>query len=215
MRGLPPNPPFTFTLIPLLQDMVDATSIRKQCRLARRNLTPQQQQLHATKAADIFRTSGMLYRGDRVALYLANDGELNPLPIQQQLSGMGKQLFLPVLRSNTNKSLWFAVYKQNEKLVLNQYGIPEPDLKRHKPLLPWHLDILLMPLVSFDEQGNRIGMGGGYYDRTLAYLRRRNAWRKPILVGLAHECQKSFSLQKQPWDVHLNYVITEKQLYEF
>ena len=166
-------------------------------------------------AADIFRTSGMPYRGDRVALYLANDGELDPLPIQQQLLDMGKQIFLPVLRSNTKRSLWFAAYRHNEKLVLNQYGIPEPNLKKHQPLLPWHLDILLMPLVSFDEHGNRVGMGGGYYDRTLAYLKLRSSWKKPILVGLAHECQKSLNMQKQPWDVPLNFVITEKQLYEF
>ena len=195
--------------------MVDASSIRKQSRQARRDLTPLQQQQHAVMAADIFRTSGMLYRGNRVALYLANDGELDPQLLQQQLLSMGKQLFLPVLRSNTNRSLWFAAYEQKGKLILNQYGIPEPDIKKHKPLLPWHLDILLMPLVSFDEKGNRVGMGGGYYDRTLAYLKHRESWKKPLLVGLAHECQKHLNLQKQPWDVPLNYVITEKRLYKF
>jgi len=70
-----------------------------------------------------------------------------------------------------------------------------------------------MPLVAFDEYGNRIGMGGGFYDRTLAYLQHRQLWRKPVLMGLAYEIQKMKKLESQSWDIPLNSVVTEKEIY--
>ena len=70
------------------------------------------------------------------------------------------------------------------------------------------------PLVAFDVSGNRVGMGGGFYDRTLAYLQHRRYWRKPVLAGLAHEIQKVAQLDTQSWDIPLDYVITEKQIYK-
>jgi 5-formyltetrahydrofolate cyclo-ligase len=70
-----------------------------------------------------------------------------------------------------------------------------------------------MPLVAFDEQGNRLGMGGGFYDRTLAYLKYRQHRRKPVLAGLAHEIQKIGQLTTQSWDIPLDCIITENKLY--
>jgi 5-formyltetrahydrofolate cyclo-ligase len=72
---------------------------------------------------------------------------------------------------------------------------------------------LLLPLVGFDETGNRLGMGGGYYDRTLSYLRQRKHWRRPRLVGIAHECQKVDALAPSPWDVPLDMIVTEERVY--
>jgi 5-formyltetrahydrofolate cyclo-ligase len=72
-----------------------------------------------------------------------------------------------------------------------------------------------MPLVAFDEQGNRLGMGGGFYDRTLAYLRQREQWRRPLLIGLAHECQKVPSLESQRWDIPLDAIFTEAAVYSW
>jgi 5-formyltetrahydrofolate cyclo-ligase len=70
---------------------------------------------------------------------------------------------------------------------------------------------MLLPLVAFDKNGNRIGMGGGFYDHTLAYLNIRKVWRKPKLIGLAHELQKVKQLQSNPWDIPLDGVVTEKE----
>ena len=72
-----------------------------------------------------------------------------------------------------------------------------------------------MPLVGFDLNGYRLGMGGGFYDTSLAYLRRRSAWKKPFLMGIAYECQKVETLPRDPWDIPLDAVLTEKKLYRF
>lgn len=77
----------------------------------------------------------------------------------------------------------------------------------------WALDLVLLPLVGFDDAGGRLGMGGGFYDRSLAYLARRQNWRKPTLLGLAHECQKVDRLAQASWDVPLAGTVTDKQWY--
>lgn len=98
-------------------------------------------------------------------------------------------------------------------MTSNRYGIPEP--VDAKPLHARQLDLLLMPLVGFDLAGRRLGMGGGYYDATLAFLRHRRHWRKPRLVGVAFECQRVETLPHDPWDMPLDAVLTEKRLYRF
>ena len=70
-----------------------------------------------------------------------------------------------------------------------------------------------MPLVGFDEAGYRLGMGGGFYDASLAYLRRRKTWRKPYLVGVGYECQRIARVPRDPWDVPLDAVLTESRVY--
>lgn len=77
------------------------------------------------------------------------------------------------------------------------------------------LDFLVVPLVGFDDQGRRLGMGGGYYDATLAFLRRRRIWHKPYLIGLAFECQRVAEIPSEPWDIRLNAILTEKGLSRF
>ena len=74
---------------------------------------------------------------------------------------------------------------------------------------------LLVPLVAFDARGNRLGMGGGYYDRTLAYLRDRSHWRRPRIFGLAHALQRVDALPKNAWDIPVDGVITEREMHRF
>ena len=100
-----------------------------------------------------------------------------------------------------------------DRLVRNRFGIPEPSLRQHRIALPWALDVILVPLVGFDSACRRLGMGGGFYDRTLGFLRHRTHWRRPTLIGLAHECQRVAELEAQPWDVPLDMVVTEKRVY--
>ena len=75
------------------------------------------------------------------------------------------------------------------------------------------LDLILAPLVGFDTHGNRLGMGGGYYDRTFAYLKHRLHWQKPRLIGLAYELQRVADLANHAWDVPLQSVVTEQHIY--
>ncbi len=161
-------------------------------------------------------TRSPLFRNSRtLALYLPNDGEVELTAVAQTAWAMGKQCFLPVLSPLYHNRLWFAPYTPQTALTLNRFGIPEPTLNWRAMRPVWSLDLLLLPLVAFDLQGNRLGMGGGFYDRTLAYLAQRSQWRKPHLVGTAFELQHFDALPKQPWDIPLEAVVTERQYYRF
>jgi 5-formyltetrahydrofolate cyclo-ligase len=127
----------------------------------------------------------------------------------------GKQVYLPVLRNRPSNSLWFTAYRPGDRLVNNCYGIPEPVMHSRRIVMPWSLDMVFVPLVAFDRSGNRLGMGGGYYDRTFAFRRMRSHWRGPKLIGLAHEFQRVEQLLNQVWDIPLDGVITEQRIYDF
>lgn len=190
-------------------------SLRRRCRAARRSLNPARQQEHARLAVRQLRASGLLHRHRRIALYLAADGELDPAPIAQMLTRLGRQIYLPVLHPWRRGSLWFLPWAPGNRLVANRFGIPEPDI-RHRAAVPtWSIDLVLMPLVAFDKRGTRLGMGGGFYDRTLGYHGRHPLLPRPRLVGLAHECQQVDQLVRQPWDIPLEGVITEQRFYRF
>lgn len=191
----------------------DATSkIRQQKRRERRQLSPGLQ-LENSRAMSRNFIKTSRYRSCRsIACYLANDGEIDPAPIIECAWRLGKEIYLPIL-SPLKNSLYFAHYCPDTKLKLNRFNIPEPVCQPSQWKSASQLDLLLLPLVAFDEKCNRIGMGGGFYDRTLAYLNHRQFWRKPGLVGLAHEIQKADQLDAQSWDIPLEHIITEKQIY--
>ena len=138
---------------------------------------------------------------------------MDPFPLLRLAHSRRKHGLLPVLRPHPKKKLWFVEFRPGEPLDKNVYGIPEPRLRNRRIHLPFAMDLLLVPLVGFDSDCNRLGMGGGYYDRTLAYLLHRTHWRRPLLVGVAHECQRVEELETNPWDVPLDLIATEKRVY--
>jgi 5-formyltetrahydrofolate cyclo-ligase len=125
---------------------------------------------------------------------------------------MRRRCYLPVL-PRRGRVMRFGRIAGKTPMQRNRYGIPEPVDAR--PLRARQLDLLLMPLVGFDAQGYRLGMGGGYYDATLAFMRHRRWWRRPRLVGIAYECQRVETLPRDPWDMPLDAVLTEARLYRF
>ena len=189
-----------------------AGELRRFIRSQRQALSSRQQHRHAQSLCDKL-IKQKHYRNSRhIACYLANDGEIDPHQLIEHAWFCGKQVYLPIL-SPLKKALYFAPYHADSKLQLNRFNIPEPTCNPSQWKTAQQLDLLLLPLVAFDEQGNRMGMGGGFYDRTLAYLQHRQYWRKPILAGLAHEIQKVERLDSQSWDIPLDYIMTEKRLY--
>ncbi len=185
--------------------------LRRQCRRYRRGLSPEHQQAHRQAFAGLSAQQFFFLKARHIATYIAADGELDPSGLLT--SALAKQWYLPVLRPKPHIKLWFARYRPGQDMRNNRFGIPEPPLKHRYIRPPWALDLILMPLVGFDADCNRLGMGGGYYDRTLAYLRHRTHWRKPVLVGVAHECQRLDALPVRDWDIPLDYVITEAGVY--
>ncbi|TCT20111.1 5-formyltetrahydrofolate cyclo-ligase [Thiobaca trueperi] len=196
----------------LLPGMHPRKALRRELRAARRSLTLQQQRRHAASVAKRLARARVFLRARRIAFYWPADGELDPRPLLEQAHRRGKTGYLPVLRPRLNgrrgDRLWFAPYVPGAPLCPNRFGIPEPRSRRGLRLA-WNLDLLMMPLVGFDADCNRLGMGGGFYDRTLAYLRRHRAWNRPRLIGLAHACQQVARIEPQPWDIPLEAVVTE------
>ena len=144
--------------------------------------------------------------GQKIALYLANDGEIDPKHIQNFLKNQGIIVYLPII---DDKILKFA--KIINKFKKNKFGIDEPVTT--EILNAEQLDIIFMPLVGFDTQKNRIGMGGGFYDRTLAFKKQQAKSTNPKLIGLAFDCQKIDKIMAEEWDVPLDTVITSTTIY--
>jgi 5-formyltetrahydrofolate cyclo-ligase len=167
-------------------------------------------------ALDLYRQLAqhpLFHRSRHVSLYLPNDAEIDPRLLLRAAQRRGKHTYLPVLNDWPRTRMVFQRVLPGEKLRPNRFGILEPHIDRAKQRKVWALDLVLLPLVGFDEAGGRLGMGGGFYDRSLAYRGRRSAWHKPVLLGLAHECQKVEKLSQASWDVPLQGTLTDKGWY--
>jgi 5-formyltetrahydrofolate cyclo-ligase len=138
--------------------------------------------------------------------YLAMPGEMDPGPAMHRALDAGKSCYVPII---TGRQLRLAPWTPDSLLRRNRFGILEPAVETEQLLLPAALELVLVPLVAFDVYCNRLGMGGGYYDRSFA---DRVAGRQ-ILAGIAHEIQKVDMLEMQPWDVALDCVITDSHTY--
>lgn len=183
--------------------------IRRQMRQRRRAL-PATVRRHAAHALARHLGGSALFRRSRhIAFYLPNDGEMDLTPLIERAWAMGKHCYLPVLSPTFHNRLWFARYLPQTPLLPNRFGIPEPKRWWRSARPVWSIDLVLTPLVAFDRSGNRLGMGGGFYDRTLAYLPLRQHWRKPLLLGIAYEFQRTEQLPHAPWDVPLDGIATD------
>lgn len=189
---------------------------RKLCRQKRKALTPQQQYQHALKAKQLLLRSPWLQRPKKIALFLAQDGELSTDLLFPILWQRQHRTYLPVLKTHRGRAMAFAEATPSTDYQLNQFGILEPKAPHHQHLTGNQLDIVLMPLTCFDLQGNRMGMGGGYYDRTFAFKHCQTApAHKPKLIGWAHQCQQVDLIQTETWDIPLDGLVTEQRIYHF
>lgn len=189
-------------------------ALRRKLREARRALSPAQQRLAARRLYRQLAQHPLFRRARHIALYLPNDGEIDPGLLLREAQRRGKATYLPVLNPWPRTRMVFQRISHGERLWPNRFGIHEPRRcpDRQRPV--WALDLLLMPLVGFDEQGGRLGMGGGFYDRSLAYRSMRKKGHKPTLLGLAHDCQKVDRLTLASWDVPLQATVTDQRWYD-
>ena len=180
-------------------------AIRNSCRKIREKLTPAYQQKASAQICSRIRNLEQYRYAKRIAIYHACRGEVDLNDLWRSAPMQGKFCYFPVM--NNEKKLSFLPATPVTQFKDNRYGIPEPDVDLAEALPPKELDLIFMPLVAFDKKGTRLGMGGGYYDRTLA---KEN---HPLLIGVAYEFQRQAYLVPSEWDIPLTGVITQETIY--
>lgn len=185
--------------------------LRTEIRQRRKNLTPEQQSNFAHQAAERVASHPQIQASSAISVFLSFDGELDTAPLLLRLWQDGKQLCLPVLHPFIPGNLLFLRYTPETRLVRNRLKILEPQLDVTQVVPLSQLDIILTPLVAFDQHGQRLGMGGGFYDRTLENWQHGG----PYPIGLAHDCQQVSDLPVEEWDVPLPEVITPSRVWKW
>jgi len=185
-----------------------AQALRHSIRVQRRQLSKIKQYQHAQRISQRIVHSATYKHARHIALYLAADGEVDLSFLISKMHQQGKKCYLPVIISRQQGFIGFAPYETHTRLTKNCFGILEPLYQKKQIKTARQMDIVLAPLVAFDNQGNRMGMGGGYYDRALTHL--KTAAIKPKFIGIAHELQRVAQLQVHSWDIALNAIVTER-----
>ena len=190
----------------------DRNSLRQSLRQKRRQLLSAEQSQAARLNYELIVRESFFVAADRIAFYMASDGEIDPAALMNMALTLGKQCFLPVLDENDSERLAFAPYSEETKLTVNRWGIAEPSVPAPERIDAKSFDLVFVPLVGFDETCSRLGRGKGLYDRSFAFKSGLEK-QKPLLVGLAHECQKLDQIPVSNWDVRLDFIVTEQKSY--
>ncbi|MHB1566424.1 MAG: 5-formyltetrahydrofolate cyclo-ligase [Acidiferrobacter sp.] len=176
-------------------------TLRRSLRHRRVGLGPVRRRRFARRVAAHARL--LTSRAVHIAAYLPHGSELDPLPLMAFLAGHGRHIYVPVVDHQRHGPLRFRSW--HPRRVARSASAP----------VRWRrgrdLDLVLLPLLGFDKVGGRLGQGGGYYDRTFAFIRRGS--RRPWLVGLGFECQRVASVPKDGHDVAMMAVITERRVW--
>jgi 5-formyltetrahydrofolate cyclo-ligase len=194
--------------------MPDKVSLRQRIRHQRAALSARSRHRFARTITERLRGLQRFRRAHRIAAYLAHKGEVDAQPCIELALGLGKRVYLPVLHPFFHGRLRFCELRGNTVLTPNRYGIPEPSANTRCLPQQNRLDLVLVPLVAFDRLGYRLGMGGGYYDRSFA-TGHANHRIRPLLIGLAYEFQYVDTLPHEAWDIRLDAVATEQRLHRF
>lgn len=180
----------------------DKAALRRRLRSARRAIGAHERLAAAVAVAAGLRQLGLPRPHSRISAYRAMDGEIDPSIVPHRALALGCDIHLPVIANPRSRSMSFVPLT----------GAGEP-AARSRALAPRWLDLVLVPLVGFDDGGNRLGMGAGYFDRHFGFLRHRRCWRRPLLVGLAFDLQRVDRLPVCPHDVPLWGIVTERGFY--
>jgi 5-formyltetrahydrofolate cyclo-ligase len=189
----------------------DLRQLRRDLKQRRALLEPDEIQSSSFRIAAKFWQLPCVQRVANIGIYMSVAGEIDCGPLIKMGWLRKKRVFAPVLVKNR---LNFAPLNPGSKLVENRFSILEPVYRTDDLIKPRQLNIVIVPLLAFDTQLNRIGMGAGYYDRTFAFSKRQKIWRHPLLIGVAHSFQRVDDLAARTWDVPLHTVITEQQCFQ-
>ena len=176
--------------------------LRKVCRARRIDRHRRSSEQEPERLADLFLANVEPAQGNNIAGYWPIEGEMNVLPLLGRLHELGYNLCLPVVVKGT-RVLSFRKWRPSDPTEVADFGIRIPVQTAHE-VIP---QLLIVPLIAFDERGYRLGHGGGYYDSTLWQLESS----RPITVGVGFEDQRITEVPTEPHDVSLDWVITDER----
>lgn len=186
-------------------------AVRESLRQTRRDLNQEQQAVASHGLFELIHELDIFSNAKRIAFYQPIDGEVDPSLLLKHALREGKSCFLPHISDENPEFVSFAPYDENTKLKNSDWGIAEPPAPETIPS-PTDLDLVFVPLVAFDRYCSRLGMGKGFYDRTFSF-KIFNPQSRPLLIGLAHECQYAEPFSVKSWDVRLDAVITATKIH--
>jgi len=181
---------------------VKKSQIRKKFLKLRENKLKKIKSINHNNIIKLLKKKGI--KGKIVGGYYPYNNEIDCIQILKKLEKKNYIISLPKIKKNSQMD--FIQWSSNDPLVINKFGIPEPSNDKIK--FP---DILLVPLLSFDAKLNRVGYGGGFYDRYVHRIKRK---KKPLLVGLAYSFQKVKKIPINKYDKKLDFVVTERKIIE-
>ena len=176
-------------------------TLRRQLRAARRAVAAGDRPRAAAAIDAALKRLGLPRPHTRISAYRPMDGEIDPVVVLRRARTLGCEIHYPVITSMRSRRMRFTSEDADA-------GRAPPATRAGR----W-LDLVLVPLVGFDGCGNRLGMGGGFYDRHFAFLRNRTAWQRPILIGIAFDVQRVTGLAEAAHDVPLWGIVTERGIY--
>ena len=185
--------------------------MRQTVRQRRRQLSLQEQQQAPQQVCAHLDNIRRLHYAKNIAIFLSFDGELNTQPLIERFWQQGKSVYLPVIHPFSLGNLLFLSYTPQTELIAHAFGLKQPCLDVRQVIPIAELDIIFTPLVAFDRRGNRLGMGSGYYDRTLNNWQQKNIYP----IGLAHDCQQVENIENEEWDIPLPEIITPSKRWRF
>lgn len=185
--------------------MSDKVKIRTKLLKFRNQMKPSEQLSKSRKIAEKLEDFAVFKKAQHVLFYYSHNGEVSTLELIENFIE-AKQLYLPIIRGKSH----FQAIPLKPPLTLSKgfEGVPEPVGIEPSGVYDQQIELVITPGVAFDRKGNRLGMGKGYYDR---YFQQNHS---PLKIALAYEEQVLDSLPKDPYDVRIDFIITDKNIYK-
>lgn len=181
------------------------SQIRQVCLCRRKHLGKTYVSQASQKIIDTLRQMPAYQAANHIAWYFPTNGEVDLSALWSYALATNKSCYFPAIQ--TDQTLLFLPYTRDTELVFNRYHTAEPNVAACHAKPPQDLDIIFLPVVAFDVNRKRLGMGKGYYDKTLA------PHKSPLLIGVAYEWQRQPNLPIDPWDIPLTTIVTEETVY--
>ena len=188
--------------------------LRQNLKSKRSALSEEQQIKASTAACERFLSFIDIKTIKHFAAYFPCKGEISPLPLLELSNQNNNFCYLPTLSTQDENHLYFNRWLPSIEMQKNIFGIPEPLFDKATSCMPNQLDVVIVPLLGFDKNCNRLGMGGGYYDRSFAFKKNNPTKQQTLLIGFAHDIQLCGSINVEAWDVQLDAIVTPSKIYE-